>query len=81
MLLGIIVTWIPQFVLGVSQFIVKSHGGTVVFEYASWYAAYLFMAIFAIWAYPCYKFFRLYQSVEDAKVKRATLFSFSPYLP
>jgi len=76
MLLGVIVTWIPQFVPGVPQFIIESRGGSMIFEYESWYAAYLFIVIFAIWAYPCYKFFRLYQTVEDAKVKRATFVFF-----
>jgi len=57
LLIGIIIIWIPQFVPGVSQFIVEPRGETIALGYESWYAAYLFMAIIAIWIYPCYKFF------------------------
>ncbi len=72
MFIGIIITWIPQFATGMPQFIVESRGESIVLEYELWYATYLFVAIVAIWAYPCYKLFRLYQSVEDTKIKRAT---------
>lgn len=74
-ILGIVITWIPQFVPTVAQFIVEANGETFV-GYESWYAAYLFMVVVAIWAYPCYKFFRLFQSTEDVRAKRATFVFF-----
>lgn len=65
---GIIVTWIPQFVPDISQFTADG--------YESWYAAYLFMLVVAIWTHPCYKFFRLYRSTVDVKARRAVFIFF-----
>jgi hypothetical protein len=76
MFVGVIVTWIPQFVQGVAQFKPEQVGNATTLDYESWYAGYLFLAIAAIWAYPCYKFFRLYQTTKDSKVRRATLVFF-----
>jgi hypothetical protein len=76
MSIGIIITWIPQFVPGVSQFIAETRGDSLILEYESWYAAYLFLAIVAIWTHPCYKFFRLYRGTEDVKARKATLVFF-----
>ncbi len=76
MFVGIIVTWIPQFVPGVAQFKAEQFGNVTTLGYESWYAACLFLAIAAIWAHPCYKFFRLYQTTKDAKVRQATLVFF-----
>jgi hypothetical protein len=76
MVLVIVVTWIPQFVPGMSQFVSELQGESVVIEYEAWYAAYLSLAIVAIWLYPCYKFLRLYRSTEDTKIRRATLLFF-----
>ena len=72
MIFGILITWIPQFVPEVSQFVVESRGEAIVLGYESWYAAYLFMVVVAILTHPCYKFFRLYRSTADVKAKKAT---------
>jgi len=76
MFVGVIVTWIPQFVPGVAQFKAEQVGSVTTLGYESWYATYLLLAIVAIWAHPCYKFFRLYQTTKDAKVRQATLVFF-----
>ncbi len=74
MFFGIMITWITQFVQGVSQFTIEPQIIGVGCE--SWYAAYLFLAIVAIWAHPCYKFFKLYRGTGDAKTRRATFVFF-----
>jgi hypothetical protein len=76
MFVGVIVTWIPQFVPGVAQFKAEQFGNATTLGYESWYAGYLFLAIAAIWVHPCYKFFRLYQTTKDARVRQATLVFF-----
>ncbi len=70
--LGIFLTWIPQFVGGIRQFVVETYPAPVVVGYAEWFALYLMILVVCSWAYPCLELLLFARKTTNKLVKRSS---------